>query len=109
MCMKNENKYGECADRMFFNRHLTGMKCYEYDPNDDGTCTGWSEDTILDIIENNMHASILDKESARRDMLDLLDRWHDNGIMVPRKGGASHILVDFSDLKETLKDMGMID
>ena len=65
---------------------------------------------ILELIEDTIYTKIIDREKAIVDITTLLDKWRDEGTMIPMKGGGMYpILVDFSDLKDTLKTMGMVD
>jgi len=69
MCMKHENKYDRCAD-------FIGL-AYPIDE--------WSDKKyLIEIIEDLLGAEI-DRKKAERSFLDLLDSWHENGIMKPKK------------------------
>ena len=70
MCMtKYENKYKRCAD-------FIGI-AYPIDE--------WTDKKFLiEIIEDLLGAKI-DKSKAERSFLDLLDSWHEQGIMKPNE------------------------
>ena len=63
MCMKNEEGYSGCADLL--------------------TIPGYYlEKDIIEIIEGVLGASI-DRQGTTSDIINMLDRWHELGWMVP--------------------------
>jgi len=69
MCMKHEDKYKGCAD-------WVGI-AYPIHENSDG-------EYLIPSIEDLMGAEI-DREKAEQEFLDLLDSWHERGIMKPKE------------------------
>ena len=70
MCMKPENeKFYRCADHLFFGteKHEDGHKL-----------------NLLADVEDYMEATI-QKDIAEREFKELLDSWHERGIMKPKK------------------------
>jgi hypothetical protein len=84
MCMKYEEEYEACADWMFTGQVARVIHIKE-SAEIDGVLYTHCNESPLDIIEHCMGATIVDKERARRDILDMLDKWHKDGIMIPCK------------------------